>query len=99
MNRNLVAGLFACLFVCGCGTLHNIHPQGAPATGETRVYGGVREDLRAAKDSFQGVVRAKGLTDFAGNAGMGAFCVLDLPLSAIGDTVTLPIAIKRASEQ
>ena len=95
MNRNLIASIL-CLGLCGCGTLHNVAPYGA---GETRVYGGVRGDLRQAKDSIQGAAQAKSLGDFAGNTGVGLLSVLDVPLSAVGDTVTLPVTVKRAVER
>jgi uncharacterized protein YceK len=94
MNRNVI-GLFTCLCLCGCGTLYNVAPHGA---AETRVYGGVREDLQTTKESFQGAARATNLGEFAGNAGMGVLSVVDLPLSAIGDTVTLPITVKHAAQ-
>jgi len=78
----------------GCGTIANMQPGGwiAPTgTGdeETRVYGGVKDDTIAIRNWATAV--ANGEQDSAARLLVWS---LDLPLSAIGDTLTLPYTMK-----
>jgi uncharacterized protein YceK len=85
----------ALLFACtGCGTVCNLVVPGR----EDKVYGGVRFDVEQIQKLVEGAPASDGvLSPGAGNLGgllaaafvLGPF--LDLPLSAVGDTVTLPI--------
>lgn len=84
---------FVAFLSVGCGTAHNLNPTGealikGPGQDDpsktTRVFGGVRSDLT-------------GLTTLSWNDEYSflnfivlPFYVADLPLSLVGDTVTLP---------
>jgi uncharacterized protein YceK len=68
-----------CITSAGCGTLHNIEDDPEPA-----VYGGVRWEVPE--------IRERGGSDMYGDAAVVIHC-LDLPLTLIGDTVTLPYTI------
>ena len=72
MNRKTLCALLVSMSLCGCGTMDNMNG----ARGPTRIYGGVRQDMREVA---------------VGNRA----AVLDIPASAIGDTVTLPVAVGR----
>ena len=72
MNRKALCALLISAFLCGCGTMDNMNS----ARGPTRVYGGVRHDMREIA---------------VGNRA----AALDIPLSAVGDTVTLPVTVGR----
>lgn len=88
MNRNTFGGLMLCLGLCGCGTMDNLIENPSP-----RVYGGVRSDVKQAVQSGGDALRAKSPGEFAVSAGTGALCTLDAPLSAVADTVTLPVTV------
>lgn len=88
---------FAAFLSVGCGTAHNINPskQGIiwgsweddqPKT--TSVFGGVRGD-------WAGATRMKGQDEFANGYRIfiAPFFVADLPLSLVGDVVTLPYTV------
>lgn len=89
---------FAALLSAGCGTISNLNPTDQPFSGpqqddaprKTRVFGGVRSDWT-------------GLTtlDWNDNNAMASSIILplyvaDLPLSLVGDTMTLPYTALRA---
>jgi uncharacterized protein YceK len=88
--------------VSGCGTFCNVIPEphkiGPPGPRPLKVYGGVQTDCEALATAFQG-----GQTPSLGPvakvleasyiAGMGACVLVDLPLSALADTLTLPCTI------
>ncbi len=72
--------LFAVLTTSGCGTMANIDGRRLPPPGPagqevTRPFGGIRRDIEWVKS-----VRAPG----------NLLYVADLPLSLVGDLVTLP---------
>ena len=68
----------------GCGTVANTIWL-SPEEGGQRVYGGVRADWESLQDAA---------STPAGNRQSGILkSALDLPLSTIGDTVTLPFTI------
>ena len=80
-------GLFVAAVLCGgCGTLKNLNPT---PTGEgeipppTRIYGGVRQDWTELKTLDFGDVACINLYFLP-------LYLADLPLSLIGDTLTLP---------
>jgi uncharacterized protein YceK len=85
--------VFVACAACGCGTIHNIEGAGPPNV----IYGGVRDDSKFAwnclhPDDF------KLAADGSGEALLAIYCGLlvtfvDLPLSVIGDTLTLPVTI------
>jgi uncharacterized protein YceK len=86
------AVLVLAAFLSGCGTLANLSGQGWE---RTRIYGGVLGDVKSAGDWIDNnPISAQ--TDILKDVGtvVGVALVgLDVPLSAIGDTVTLPVTI------
>lgn len=80
----------------GCGTAANTLWL-TPDEGGQRIYGGVRVDLDVANPLAHdsGIVRETGPVPLTPAERMGhlAFLCIDLPLSAIGDTLTLPIVL------
>lgn len=80
--------------LCGCGTVMNLRsPTSARkrsdiATPRASVYGGVKLDAAAGRRSFQSSDGRLGPL-FAGGYVWG----IDLPLSAVADTLTLPITV------
>ena len=88
MNPKTFAGLFLSLVLCGCGTLDNVVGNPSPM-----IYGGVRNDVKQAVQSTGDALRADSGWEFVSSAGTGTLCTLDAPLSAVADTVTLPVTI------
>ena len=77
MTRALACGLVACALT-GCGTVANLH-----SSGDREMYGGVRQavgDIRRGPDV---TVAAPWVA--------WPMMVANVPLSAVGDTVTLPV--------
>ncbi len=99
---------FCALLLAGCGTLRNLD-FGSCCSGERpgshRVFGGVRGDLESAGATVGNAAGGPG--SFAERAGLVALAVavtvpvtaIDLPLSAVGDTLTLPLTIPTASHE
>jgi uncharacterized protein YceK len=85
VRRALLPGLLA-VVLAGCGTTANLHlPEDVFVSGPPRmgVYGGVSNSVAAAKTgASRDGLRPKCLA---------ALAALDVPLSAIGDTLTLPL--------
>lgn len=79
----------------GCGTAINVACRGDGNAEPLRVYGGIQRDVEAATVYFnephaeEPHVGAHRSLQY----GRGAFCLADLPFSAIGDTLTLPVTI------
>jgi uncharacterized protein YceK len=86
--KTLCAG--AALSICavcaltGCGTIVNCCPDNPE--GCLRPYGGVAMDMHAIAWNSSG--RAPSCSCV-----QSAVCLVDLPLSAVGDTILLPITI------
>jgi uncharacterized protein YceK len=83
----------------GCGTVANMQPgasmtSAGPSGEEPQVYGGVKSDTVAIRSWASAV--ANGEPDSAARLLMWT---LDLPLSAIGDTLTLPYTLSHQPEQ
>jgi uncharacterized protein YceK len=70
------------LLVGGCGTFTNLTDDGG-----TRIYGGVTRDVDQVLDSY--TASNNSAIYFAG---LLVWCA-DVPLSALGDTVTLPYVV------
>jgi uncharacterized protein YceK len=84
--------------VSGCGTLSNLGRYTGivvlDGTHTERVYGGVWRDLEFVQDDMAGVVRpGPGLERASQLVGAAYFLLVDLPLSAVGDTLTLPLVL------
>jgi uncharacterized protein YceK len=89
MRRLAVAVLVVGL--SGCGTAANTL-WWAPFEGGQRVYGGVRAEVGVLRDGLSGKSDTSSAPDRAGLVLIAA----DLPLSAVGDTLTLPYTIPTA---
>ena len=89
-----------CVFAAGCGTMRNVSP---PATSDSQpsvpvprkfVYGGVKDDVAHLKAAL---VDIKQLPDsekgVAVNVASATAHAIDIPASAVADTLTLPITI------
>jgi hypothetical protein len=84
-RRRLLGLAAAALLLPSCGTIANFYHKSTPDTPVGReVFGGVQRDLEFAESIPGGIV------------GMVVAClvVADLPLSAVGDVVTLPWTIR-----
>jgi uncharacterized protein YceK len=83
----------------GCGTCVNLLPTGrymhVQWTDQPRkVYGGVRWDVNTVWTGIANPPKVEGAGDLACRTGLGAYLIaVDLPLSAIMDTLTLYITV------
>ena len=89
MKRNWIFAITLTTALCGCGTLDNM----SATHSSPQIYGGLRTDVKQAAQSTRDVFRAKNGGEFDTALGSSAFCVLDAPLSAVADTVTLPLTV------
>jgi uncharacterized protein YceK len=80
----IIAIAFLTLLGSGCGTVANT-VWFIPEEGGKRVYGGVKVDLQVAREALERPVPGKPLA--------GLWCLIDLPFSLVGDTITLPYTI------
>ena len=84
------------LLSAGCGTFSNVVWL-APFEGGERVYGGVRVDmdvLQRAASGETGIYQGgKQVQDSVRQTETILACAFDLPLTAIGDTLTLPYVL------
>lgn len=92
-----------CLFTIGCGTLRNVSPISAPNTGEVApkaIYGGVKHDAIEVRSSIRDLRQfpnsQQGLLT---NIGKATAHSIDTPISAVGDTITLPVTIPAAIDR
>jgi uncharacterized protein YceK len=75
----------------GCGTF--VNTVGFKNEPKERIYGGVRWDVEGGSDNLVRVT--KGTETVGAAAASTAVCLIDLPLSIVGDTITLPLVIVR----
>jgi uncharacterized protein YceK len=77
----------------GCGTMFNLNLPNEDhdlVESSRQVYGGVKLDAKVAPNYLKGVAQGTpSATDFA----RSTMAVVDLPLSAVGDTLTLPVVM------
>jgi uncharacterized protein YceK len=87
MTRALtLGGVALSLALTGCGTVMNLYlPQEHSGSESLRVYGGVADTTKAIRLNAE----KKGVTPKL----VAAALVLDVPLSAVGDTLTLPVSV------
>lgn len=87
----IVVGLLS-----GCGTVANLAVGAREGWKNARIYGGVRRDVQSAEDwlahSWVPLEKMELQQDLGAAVGVG-LVGLDVPFSAIGDTLTLPITI------
>jgi uncharacterized protein YceK len=96
MPRKVAAALAAVLAgaLGGCGSACNTM-WWTPEEGGMRVFGGVRADAQVLADAFSPNTKA-GVGD---RLGCATLATIDLPLSAVGDTLTLPVTLPAASNR
>jgi uncharacterized protein YceK len=94
MKRASLAAALALLILIpsGCGTIANFSGKGWE---NTRIYGGVLQDVKSAEDwiTYRPISGESELQRDVGTVVGTGLVALDVPLSAIGDTLTLPITI------
>ena len=79
----------------GCGTSNNLNdPYNKPA-----IYGGVRRDLDMQMVSDFYLNSASGEPTPLSTAPLVLLSIVDLPLSAVCDTLSLPVTIRAAIEK
>lgn len=83
------------LILSGCGTIANF---GGKGWANTRIYGGVLTDVKSAENWIDArpISNESELQRDVGTVVGTGLIVLDVPFSAIGDTLTLPITIPAA---
>ena len=88
--------LAAVLLLCGCGTVANLSLGARQGWKNAYVYGGVRRDIKSESDwidhSWTWGKNLDVIQDIGSVVGV-ALVGIDIPLSAIGDTLTLPITV------
>jgi uncharacterized protein YceK len=83
----LVAAL--CFILGGCGTVANLQKDGPP-------FGGVRESAEAGLSRVNSAGQGRCIPPIADYTAAGYWWLCDVPASAIGDTLTLPISISHS---
>jgi uncharacterized protein YceK len=94
MRRASRAALgLAVLYLSGCGTAANLS-GGIQGWRDAQIYGGVLRDVKSAEDfvSSNWTKESDWQQDVGTIVGVGLIGI-DVPLSAIGDTLTLPFTI------
>jgi uncharacterized protein YceK len=86
----------AVLFLCGCGTIANLETGARQGWKSAAIYGGVRRDIQSADKWIDHSWTSGDNLDIIQDVGSVVGVVLvgiDVPLSAIGDTLTLPVTV------
>lgn len=89
----------AALVPGGCGTVANLEIGARQGWKNAQIYGGVRRDVKSAQQFFADNWTPPNNSDVQQDIGavVGVGLVgMDVPLSAIGDTLTLPVTIPAA---
>jgi uncharacterized protein YceK len=101
MGRALRAAalLIVVEFLSGCGTVANLSIGAREGWKNAQIYGGVRRDVQSAEQwidhSWTWGENLDVVQDIGTVVGVGLVGI-DVPLSAVGDTLTLPITIPAA---
>jgi uncharacterized protein YceK len=86
----------AVLLLCGCGTIANLETGARQGWKNTVIYGGVRRDVQSAgkwiDHSWTWGDNLDVIQDIGTVVGVGLVGI-DIPLSAVGDTLTLPVTV------
>jgi uncharacterized protein YceK len=98
MLRKLAAIFALASVLTGCGTLANLPNETLVGVVDfmphEQIYGGVQRDAEVAQERLKNVVSPKGDNGRVESlVAAGYLAMIDLPLSVIGDTLTLPITI------
>ena len=101
MSRALLAAasLSAALFLSGCGAFANVSVGARQGWKNALIYGGVRRDVQSAANWVEHSWTWGSNFDIQQDVGTAvgvALVGIDVPLSAIGDTLTLPITVPAA---
>lgn len=94
MARRIVLAFAAAFVVCtlsGCGTVGNLWC--CCRSGDEAPYGGVVNSVKLARSGFEEGAKLDSLAAPAYFLGATYCLLVDAPLSAVADTVTLPITI------
>jgi uncharacterized protein YceK len=87
-----LAGALSLICLSGCGTVYNL-------SSEKAVYGGVGLSLDFGRYVTKGMTDLDHLDMLPSCAVIGAYCfAVDLPLSALADTLTLPVTLPLAMD-
>ncbi len=68
----------------GCGTMENLARSDDGGSRPLEVYGGVARSVDTVKAKFESELVV---------AALGPLYAIDVPLSAVGDTLTLPVTL------
>jgi uncharacterized protein YceK len=86
----------AVLLLCGCGTIANLETGARQGWKNAAIYGGVRRDVQSAgkwiDHSWTWGDNLDVIQDIGSVVGVGLVGI-DIPLSAVGDTLTLPVTV------
>lgn len=86
----------AVLLLCGCGTIANLSTGARQGWKNAGIYGGVRRDVDSAgkwiDHSWTWGKNLDVISDIGTVVGVGLVGI-DVPLSAVGDTITLPVTV------
>jgi len=99
MKPVMVVGTLLALFASiGCGTLYNLDFNTCCCGGRPdshRIYGGVEAEIAFAVKNLREITAPDNAlsTQIFGVTFVSVLTLLDLPLSIVGDTVTLPLTI------
>jgi uncharacterized protein YceK len=100
MIRSISASVLLAALVCtlaGCGTMANLKPAKSSdedAPKPQRVFGGVEHDVAWSKKCFGPPDEKDGKEPGLGDQLKGTcYMFVDLPLSFVGDVVTLPFTL------
>jgi uncharacterized protein YceK len=101
MRRAIKAAvlLVGMTLLSGCGTAANLLYIGLPTDDKLNVYGGVMVDAKVIRGSATDTLRPKGVQGFAASARDAVLMTLDLPFSAVADTLTLPVTVPAAIQR
>jgi uncharacterized protein YceK len=86
------------VWLSGCGTAANTLWL-LPMEGGMSAYGGVKADVEMVRGGVARAVDADSLDSFADAAYYTVVGAVDLPLSAVGDTLTLPVVLAAALKE
>lgn len=85
--------------VSGCGTMHNVWSCFDERVPQKLIYGGVREDKQSIREAAHLTISSSKPREVTNGISHLVSRTVDLPLSAVGDTLTLPITIPEAIDR
>lgn len=98
--------LLSALGLCasGCGTLRNVSKFSAPLDQRSEsppmlVFGGTRDDLKKVGTHLEAIGKGEDRQSLPNHILMSTAHSLDVPLSLVGDAVTLPATANASMER